>query len=107
MLPDWWTTHFGLTPPLGFRLRAAYPERWLRIHSLPESKRYPNTSAELELLLDRHAAVAGELFAAAQACTLLTPIYEAAELGERRSLPELRGARSRDRAGIRAVRRRR
>jgi hypothetical protein len=91
-LPDWWTTHFGVTPPLGYRLRVAYPERWFRIHSLPNSKRYPSTAAELELLLDRHAAVAAELSELARTCTLVTPTYEAAELGARRIVPEL-GAR--------------
>lgn len=90
-LPAWWTNHYGSTPPLGHRLRAAYPDRWLRIHSLPESKRYPESAVELEQLLDRHIAVAGELFGLGQPCTLLTAVYERAEPGTRRTLPDLGG----------------
>jgi hypothetical protein len=93
ILPAWWTSHYGSTPPLGHQLRAAYPDRWLRIHSLPASKRYPESAAELEGLLERHAAVAGELFGPGHACTLLTALYERAEPGTRQILPEL-GARS-------------
>jgi hypothetical protein len=43
--------------PVGWILRQD-GDRWLRIHSLPESKRYPDTDAERQLLLARHNAVA-------------------------------------------------
>jgi hypothetical protein len=39
-----------LTP---HELRTTYPERWFRIHSLPEAKRYPEDEAEWESLLAR------------------------------------------------------
>ena len=85
-LPSWWTSAFPDAPPLGHRLRLAYPDRWLRIHSLPESRRYPSDAAELELLLDRHQAVADELLGRERACMLVTPTWTPAELGERRTL---------------------
>lgn len=43
--------------PVGWILRHDL-DRWLRIHSLPESKRYPDTDAERQRLLERHNTVA-------------------------------------------------
>ena len=53
-----WQSSFGATLPLGWRLRHELPSRWLRIHSLPESKRYAETATERDVLLKRHFAVA-------------------------------------------------
>src|SRR5215471_17093414 len=53
----YWTEEYPSSPPIGFELRVRYGERWFRIHSLPLSKRYPQTDTEkLEVLL-RHNAV--------------------------------------------------
>ncbi len=48
-----WATHFGQTPLVGFCFRTQLASRWMRIHSLPEAKRYPETSEEWEMLLLR------------------------------------------------------
>ena len=37
---SFWRNHYGECPPLGHRLRDAFVDRWVRFHSLPESKRY-------------------------------------------------------------------
>ena len=37
------------------------PERWVRFHTLPQSKRYPGTEAEYEIVLARHNAVLADL----------------------------------------------
>ena len=60
MLPDTalWTATFDALPPLGWVLRKALPERWLRIHSLPSGQRYPSGANDLRTLLARHNAVA-------------------------------------------------
>jgi hypothetical protein len=92
-MPPWWTAEFGPTPPLGHRLRIAYPGRWLRIHSLPGSKRYPSDPAELELLLARHQALADELLGSGGRCWLLTPTWEPAPIGSRRQLAGCFGPR--------------
>jgi hypothetical protein len=42
---------------IGYELRASHAARWLRVHSLPGSKRYPETPAEEALLLERHQAL--------------------------------------------------
>jgi len=79
MYPPWWSGRYGETAPLGHRLRAAFPERWFRIHSLPSSKRYPDSDAEREELLQRQDAVASEVLRSS--CRLIAPVYEAADVG--------------------------
>jgi hypothetical protein len=56
-----WSVWYPGAPPIGFLLRAAYPERWLRIHSLPGSKRYATSAADYAELLLRHNTVAADL----------------------------------------------
>lgn len=47
--------------PAAADLKHRFRDRWVRFHSLPESKRYPETDAEYEVLLSRHHTVLGEL----------------------------------------------
>lgn len=56
-----WSVWYPTTPPVGFLLRAAYHERWLRIHSLPGSKRYPTSPSEYAELLLRHNMLATDV----------------------------------------------
>jgi hypothetical protein len=56
-----WREHFGDLPPVSHLMRAALPQRWLRIHSLPDSKRYAQTEHEYAELLRRHNLVAAEI----------------------------------------------
>jgi hypothetical protein len=94
VFPRWWADRFGQTPPLGYRLRQAFPERWLRIHSLPESKRYPQNAAELEIMLERHATVATEVLGRGAECLVVTATYhERVALGTTARWPD-RGERS-------------
>lgn len=66
-------------PPVGWRLREQASERWLRIHGLPGSKRYPETAAERAEIHHRHEALAAELFAASEgACWVVVPAWGAA-----------------------------
>ena len=48
-----WREMFPETQLTPHELRTTYPERWFRIHSLPEAKRYPEDEAEWESLLAR------------------------------------------------------
>lgn len=56
-----WNTEWPETPPIAFLLRSLHPGRWVRFHSLPESKRYAETDAERVTILQRHHAVLGAL----------------------------------------------
>jgi hypothetical protein len=67
----WWNEHYPDSPPVGFLLRQTYPERWLRIHSLPESKRYAETEAEYSELILRQNAVATETLGEGSSCYLI------------------------------------
>ena len=52
-----WHARYRETPPVNFVFKHRLPGRWVRIHSLPRSKRYPETPAEWRTLLDRQNEV--------------------------------------------------
>jgi hypothetical protein len=66
-----WRGWYPGAPPLAHLLREAHPERWLRIHSLPESRRYPETDADWAELLRRHDAVATDVLGDGARCALV------------------------------------
>jgi hypothetical protein len=66
-----WRQWYAEVPPVGFLLREAYSDRWLRIHSLPESKRYPASGFDYAELLRRHNAVAEDVLGVAEPCAIL------------------------------------
>jgi hypothetical protein len=53
-----WNAAFPGAPPVGFLCRSAAADRWLRTHSLPESKRYPDSAEEYAEVLRRYNATA-------------------------------------------------
>ena len=53
-----WLSAFGGFPPVGYVLRDYFYGRWIRLYSLPEAKRYPDTKQELAVILMRHNLVA-------------------------------------------------
>ncbi|MEV6038443.1 hypothetical protein AB0L65_45355 [Nonomuraea sp. NPDC052116] len=57
-----WRLHWPDCPPLGHELRCD-PDRWVRFHSLPNSKRYAETETEYQTILHRHNTVLSEMFA--------------------------------------------
>ncbi|MEU7144945.1 hypothetical protein ABZ942_36270 [Nocardia sp. NPDC046473] len=57
-----WEERWVAGPPVAHALRYAYPERWVRFHSLPKSKRYADTEDEYAVVLDRYNTVLDELF---------------------------------------------
>jgi hypothetical protein len=59
-----WRSHYGDCPPVGYLLRETFPERWFRIHSLPDAKRYAETARELVTVLTRHNTIATDLLGA-------------------------------------------
>jgi hypothetical protein len=74
MLADW-DRCFPSCQPIGHHLRVAFPERWLRFHSLPGSKRYPEDCAEYAEVLARHNAILGELTRPGAQVVLVTTGY--------------------------------
>ncbi|MFL9458957.1 hypothetical protein AB0758_49290 [Tolypothrix bouteillei VB521301_2] len=72
---QWWQKFYGADPPVAHLLRSKIPDRWLRIHSLPESKRYAQTPDEYEILLSRHNTVATEVLGVQTRCQLFVSQY--------------------------------
>ncbi len=70
-----WKANFGLVPPLGYLCREAFPDRWIRIHSLPESKRYPESEAEMAEVCRRHNEIATNVFGLNGECILVIGRY--------------------------------
>jgi hypothetical protein len=70
ILPDW-QRRFPGCQPVGYLLREAFPERWVRFHSLPGSKRYAENEAETATILERHNRILGELAPPGQEVVLL------------------------------------
>lgn len=66
-----WERRWPDTEPVGFELGRAR-DVWVRFHSLPESKRYPDDEHEYGIVLERHNTVLDELFAGAEVY-VLTP----------------------------------
>lgn len=68
---DRWDAQFRDVPPVGFLLREAEPDRWLRIHSLHGSRRYPSSDGDWVELLRRHNAVATDLLGEGAPCAVV------------------------------------
>ncbi|MBS2546555.1 hypothetical protein KGQ19_06720 [Catenulispora sp. NL8] len=61
-LSQTWRERMGDRPPIAHEFPTEHRDRWVRFHSLPESKRYASDAAERRTILERHYAVLGELF---------------------------------------------
>jgi len=72
---DNWQLRFPDCEPVAHRLRTTFPERWVRFHSLPGSKRYPENETEYDIVLERHNRVLSKLVASQQLVVLLTTGY--------------------------------
>ncbi|ENX13366.1 hypothetical protein F895_02670 [Acinetobacter sp. CIP 64.2] len=57
-----WELFYPVKLPISHYLIQDFPQFWFRIHSLPESKRYADTAAEYELLLNRHNKIITDCF---------------------------------------------
>lgn len=62
-LTELWRRRWPDCDPVGHRLRGPYRDVWVRFHSLPGSKRYPEDEGEYGTVLARHNTVLGEMFA--------------------------------------------
>lgn len=71
----YWQQHYGKCLPIGYILRDNFKDRWFRIHTLPNSKRYPETETEVEIILHRHNILLTELLGANGHYMLITTGY--------------------------------
>ena len=52
---------WGPRPPLSYELRGRFPDRWVRFHSLPDTKRYAASEEEYDEILRRHMTTLSQL----------------------------------------------
>lgn len=53
-LQEAWARDWRTTAPVGHDVRFHAPDRWVRFHHLPDSKRYPTDEGEYTEILNRH-----------------------------------------------------
>ncbi|WP_314254007.1 DUF3885 domain-containing protein [Streptomyces kutzneri] len=78
-----WRGHRPPGPLFPHELKTVYARRWVRFHSLPGSKRYPDGEAEYAVLLDRYNTVLDELFAGDEVYVVTTGWSEVSEHTDR------------------------
>lgn len=67
---EWSRLHKG-RQPIGWVLRQDSALPWVRFHSLPASKRYAETAAEMDIILSRGNALASEIFKETHKCWVI------------------------------------
>ena len=70
-----WALNFSDTIPIQHYFRRDYPDRWFRIHSLPESKRYADNEEEWNILLGRQNKIITDLVGSDSNFILVTGGY--------------------------------
>ncbi len=58
---QFWAENYPETLPINYLLGVNLKDNWLRIHSLPKSKRYANTKEEMDIILSRQNNVIDDL----------------------------------------------
>jgi hypothetical protein len=79
-IESYWKLTFTECPPINYLLKVYYTERWLRIHSLPDSKRYAATNAEWEILFHTQNCILEDVFEENETLYLFTGIYSNTEI---------------------------
>ncbi|MGW3074922.1 DUF3885 domain-containing protein [Kitasatospora sp. NPDC001132] len=79
-----WERRWPGVEPVGYEIGTRTRDVWVRFHSLPQSKRYPDDEREYAIVLERHNTVLDELFAGSEVY-VLTPRWSG-----RTSVPRMR-----------------
>jgi hypothetical protein len=87
-IDDAWRALTNDAPPIAHDLRINCGPRWVRFHSLPQSKRYAGSEQEYGEILSRHNAIISNFAADGEWLHLLTAGYSAT-LNPERSPTEL------------------
>lgn len=76
VLTELWQQRWPHCPPVAHELRHPYRDVWVRFHSLPNSKRYPENESEYAVVLKRYNTVLDELFAGGDVYVII-PVWAA------------------------------
>ena len=69
---DNWSLRFPDCEAIAHHFPVLFPERWVRFHSLPNSKRYPENEPEFATVIDRHNCILSDLCLEEERVVLLT-----------------------------------
>ncbi len=72
-IPQLWRSFYPGQSPISYVLREQISEKWFRIHSLPDSKRYAENQSEEQEILRRHNSVADEILGGDHSCVMFFP----------------------------------
>jgi hypothetical protein len=70
-----WTSIYPKTVPIPYLFKHDYSDRWFRIHSLPDSKRYADNEGEWKILLSRQNEIITDLLGVETPILLITGEY--------------------------------
>lgn len=70
-----WSENFDGLAPLAYELKHQLRDRWVRFHSLPESKRYPENESEYAEALSRYNKILKEHFGINAKLYVVIPEY--------------------------------
>ena len=70
-----WTLNYPNTVPISYLFKHDYSERWFRIHSLPEAKRYADDENEWKNILSRQNEIITDLFGLGTPILIVTGEY--------------------------------
>ncbi len=72
---EFWAARYPHSIPISYVFKHDYPERWLRIHSLPQAKRYAEDEVEWEILHYRQNKIISDIFGENLPLLLITGTY--------------------------------
>ncbi|WP_116795545.1 hypothetical protein [Flavobacterium sp. 103] len=70
-----WNLMYPNTIPISYLFKNNHSQKWFRIHSLPKSKRYPESENEWGILLERQNQIITDLFGENEKILLVTGEY--------------------------------
>ena len=88
-MKELWNERFPNCPPLSYMFKHCLPDRWLRIHSLPESKRYPDNLQEQREVLRRFNSMLFSLIGKASTVTICHAVFDGDNSSNSFSLKDL------------------
>jgi hypothetical protein len=74
-IDKFWNENLNDFEPLAHELKLAFKDRWIRFHSLPDSKRYPESELEYEEIFSRYTAVLLDLGGSSSRIFVVLPEY--------------------------------
>ena len=76
----WLHTEFQDTFPVACIMKHRLPRLWMRVHSLPNSKRYPESDEERDIIFSRYALFGTALLGVKTPCYIVRSQFHDAEL---------------------------